>query len=398
MTRIEKHQSQPLPHDVQPEALASARKPEHKPIRPSDLPPCPGHEKLVHGKLDHQKSSVDFARNQASYAGVKHTLGKDPSQADRLISERLRGSTATDRAIVMRAVAERGNAGLRRYADAENALRALQPFTQDERGDILGIMKAGARFESAVQQERAELSRPGKAEPTAVRASTADFKARALANVRAQAAKVNELGVSVTRLSHEIGKLDRKAEIAAGAGAAAGLVGATVVAAVQSVARRDVKPLKDVDERADAAGGLMLGALSRKIAEANQTTARFFEAGSAFTDAKNAFERAVHDGDHAGMVEQANKMGASAELMKHHARTLAAQAQSIAKWNAKFEHAALDMAVHVVLSGAMVGHEFKHLLHPPASALGAVAKEGFAGWGAMRSVEVVQDARGKEAH
>ncbi len=342
-----------------------------------------------------QKSLVDSAlakqQKPTTYESVQSTLARDPGQADRLIAERLRGHSTTDREIVKLAVAQRGNTGLRKYADAENALRTLHPFGREERGDILGIMKSGARFEAAVKDERKELVAPVQFESKAARTNlTAELKSRSLSNVRSQAKKVSELGVKVTHLVHEIGKLDRKAEFAAGLGSAAGLVGSTTMGPIEMFAKGNTEPLHGLAERAEVAGGLMLGHLTDQIAAADRTAGRFFQASGAYTDARNRYESAARNGDYEGMAKHSKEMSACVKEMKAQAQSLASQARVIAKGNHQFEHAAVEMAIEAVTISLSAGLELSHLGKPVHDVIQPIVMDGMIEKGLSIASDVVR--------
>ncbi|MFO0566461.1 MAG: hypothetical protein U0263_12400 [Polyangiaceae bacterium] len=332
---------------------------------------------LVAGALRGQPNSVAaYARKNSTFAQINRTLERDPSQADRLIEERLTGHSSVDRSIVHQAIAQRGNSGLRKYADAETTLNALGPFSKEERADILGIMKAGANFGEAVTRERAALRQIARPEAKAPRASAWNFETQALANSKALAGRANRLGASVQRLQHEIGSISRAAEVAAGVGSAAGLVGASAVAPLEAVVTGSPKVFGKVLERGDAAGGLIAGELSRKIAAADATAKKFLDASGAFSDARARYDRAVRSRDYPAMTEQSEAMNAAAKEMKRQAASLAEQAKGIAKWNAKFAHAALDMAITAVMTGVSAGLEFHELRHPAEHVMRTIVEDG----------------------
>lgn len=333
MTRIDETRPQAVPYDhpETPIGTGTSSKPS---ATPHSAPTATaGEASLVTG-----------------HDSVKRTLERDPSQADRLIAQRLRGTSSTDREIVMRAVSQRGNTGIKKYADAEQVLRALKPFDKDQRADILASMKVGTRFSHALEDERAALKTPVQYESTSGSSAVAGLQKQAIANSRAQATKVTELSRHVMALSHAIGKVSRGAELMVGVGSSVGLVGGAAVAEREAFALRSSKPLKEVAHRAEASGALIWGELTDKIAAADRTTQKFLKLTGTYTDARNRYERAVLGNDFEGMTKYQKQMGAAANEMGRLASSLAEQAKSIAARHKDMDHATVETAITFVLS------------------------------------------------
>ena len=79
--------------------------------------------------------------------------------ADEMIRMRTQNLPATDRELVNLAVEKSGATGAKRYAYAESVLRDIRPLKPEERGDVLGIMKAGQPFAAALASEKKELGK-----------------------------------------------------------------------------------------------------------------------------------------------------------------------------------------------------------------------------------------------
>jgi hypothetical protein len=327
--------SQKLPIASKPEELPIfhagdvAKKPASAPRPPRWLPPQGVHKGGVGGPV--QQSGV------VRFENIKRTLEAHPERADALIEQRLRGWNATDRAIVRAAVAERGNTGLARYADAEAALRELGGFSPEERRDVHGIMKAGASFRQAIDDERRALAAP---RPPPKAASPAELREQAIANVRKEALELRELGRKVGSLVRQLGSGARAAELVAGAGTAAGLLGSTGYSAAKAAGSASTKPLKALVDSAGDAGEMMVagatgkGGRTGRIRVAEATAGNFFRASERHTDARARFERAARGGDYEGMAGAKRDVDAAANDMRAHARELAVQVRSIAKWDA----------------------------------------------------------------
>jgi len=358
VTRIERNGPHEIPHEhAEPEgALAGQKKPSPR-ADGSRAPSTTAKAALVN-----------------RYDWVRRTLERDPAQADRLISTTLVGSSSADREIVMRALAQRGNTGLRKYADAEQVLRALRAFGKDERGDILLSMKAGTHFADAVKDERAALELPVRYE---TKSPVAELVAKSLANSSAQAKQVSELTRHVMDLNRKIGRMSRVAEATVGVGSAVGLVGAAGLAPAEALARRSTAPLKEVEHRTIAAGNLMAGTLSERIANANQTTLKFLHVTGNFTDARNRYERAVKGNDFEAMATASKQMAAASKEMRRLATSLANQARAMVPMKKDFDHAAVETVVTAVLTCVGLS-EAAHPIHGAVTALQHAATDAAA--------------------
>lgn len=305
-----------------------------------------------------QSSLGQFARQSpaARLDDVLRTLTAHPERADALIEERLRGWSGTDRAIVRAAVAERGNVGVKRYADAEAALRELGKFSPDERGDILGIMKAGASFWQAVGDEQRALAAPSPARQVT---SPAALREQAVANVRKEAKEMTELGRKVGALVRQIGSTARAAELVAGAGSGAGLLGSVGWKTAKAAATASAEPLKALVDGAGDAGEMMVagatgkGGRSGRIADAEQTARRFFAASERHTAARTRFEQAARSGDYAAMTGAKRDLDGAAVEMRACAKQLESQVAVIAKWDANLAKGGVSAGMSIAgVSGA----------------------------------------------
>lgn len=305
-----------------------------------------------------QSGVARFARQSAAgrFEDVKRTLTAHPERADALIEERLRGWNGTDRAIVRAAVAERGNVGVRRYADAEAALRELGSFSPEERADIWGIMKAGASFRQAVGDERRALAVAASGRPAA---SATELREQAVANVRKEAQEMTELGRKVGGLVRQIGSSARAAELVAGAGSGAGLLGGAAWKTAKAAGKLSTEPLRELVAGAGDAGEMMVagatgkGGRSGRIAAAEQTARSFFSAGERHTTARTRFERAARDGDYAVMTSAKREMDGAAGVMRGLARQLEAEVHAITKWDANLAKGAVATGMSIAgISGA----------------------------------------------
>lgn len=305
-----------------------------------------------------QNNLGQFARQSPSarFDHVTRTLTAHPERADALIEERLRGWSSTDRSIVRAAVAERGNVGLKRYADAEAALRDLGKFSPDERGDILGIMRAGASFRQAIGDERRALAAPT---PARQFASAAALREQAVANVREEAKEMAELGRKVGVLVRQIGSSARAAELVAGAGSGAGLLGSAGWKTAKAAATGSTEPLKSLVDGAGDAGEMMVagatgkGGRSGRIAAAEQTARHFFAAGERHTAARTRFEQAARGGDYGAMTQAKRDLDSAAAEMRAHARRLEPQVAAIAKWDANLAKGGVAAGMSIAsVSGA----------------------------------------------
>lgn len=300
-------------------------------------------------------SAAKFAK-QAAFDDVKRTLAVHPERADELIEKRLAGRNGTDRAIVRAAVAERGNVGLKRYADAEATLRDLGAFSPEERGDILGIMKAGASFQQAVADERRALSMLGPPRTSATPAR--DLRQEAIANVRAEAKQLRELGRTVGALVRQIGSPARAAELAAGVGSGAGLLGSAAWKTAKAGVTASTKPLKEIPDGARDAGEMMAAGVTGKggragrIAAAEDTSRRYFQAADRYTTAHSQFERAARDGDYSTMTAAKREMDVAAADMRAQAKKLEVEVRVIAKWDANLAKGGVSAGMAV---GAVAG-------------------------------------------
>ena len=202
----------------------------------------------------------DQIKQEARFAFVQETLARHPEQADALIGVRLRGLDANTRELVTTAARQSGAQGASRYAACERSIAALAAFDKDGRGDILGRVRAGERFESAVALQKKDNAQIAAAEARARQpASTTELTAQALTNAKANADAVRKLVGQVHRTVHAMGKLGRITETLVGAGAATGTLGAGIVAAGEAAITRSADPLKKALHEADRAGAFMSG-------------------------------------------------------------------------------------------------------------------------------------------
>jgi hypothetical protein len=296
--------------------------------------------------------SPDQIKQEARFAFVQETLARHPEHADALIGVRLRGLDADTRELVTAAVRQSGAQGAGRYGACERSIAALAAFDKDGRGDILGRVRAGERFESAVALQKKDNVQIAAAEARARQpGSTTELTARALANAKANASAVRKLVGQVHRTVHAMGELGRITETLVGAGAATGTLGAGIVAAGEAAVTRSSAPLKKALHEADRAGAFMSGELSGKIRAANQTAVKLLQASDRFETVYARQVGAIRSGDHAGVAETAKQLETLGAEVKQHAATLADQAKAIGALNKDFDGAATHAALSVALAG-----------------------------------------------
>lgn len=297
------------------------------------------------------KSSAQIQR-EARFAFVQDVLSRRPDQAEALIAVRLRGVDDNTRKLARVAVQESGAGGPARYAAAERALATLAGFDPEQRGDLLGMVEKGERFDRAVALERQELGRIAKEAPQRrTTVSTSDLTRQALVNAQTRADAVRKVTAGVQRTLHAIGKLSRAAELIAGTGAAAGTVGATVVASVEAAAKGSTKPLARAAHDAERAGGFIAGELSSKIRAADRTAVDLLKTAERYETVFARHATAIRSGDHAETAATGKQLDSLASEIARLGASLAAQAKSIGKLNADFDGAAEHAALGVLLAG-----------------------------------------------
>lgn len=154
----------------------------------------------------YQHLSPSAVRSQATLEFTRDVLARRPDQADALIDVRLRGASSDARELVHAAVAESGSQGLRRYSAAETALATLRPFSREERGDLVGMVRAGSTFSGAVAQENKELHRVAAEQGASLHAATPrDVRQAALEGLASERAGVTRLSAEMNAVMRQVG-------------------------------------------------------------------------------------------------------------------------------------------------------------------------------------------------
>jgi hypothetical protein len=235
-------------------------------------------------------------------------------------------------------------------------------------------MKVGTRFSHAVQDERASLKMPVQYESKTGASAVAELQTKALASSQAQAGKIKEFTGRVMTLNRLIGKVHRVAEITAGVGPAAGLVGGAAIAIPEAEMRRSTQPLKDVAHRAVVASKLFEGVLTDKIAAADRTTQRFLEVTGTFTDSRNRYDRAVRDNDFEGMARYSKEMSSADKELRRLAASLVTQAKPIAELRKDLDHGLVETAITAVLFCVNL-KDGAHVIHGAGAAAEHILKD-----------------------
>lgn len=144
--------------------------------------------------------------SQATLRFVQTVLTSHPEMADEMIRARTRNMSPDDQKLVNAAVERSGTSGYKKYAYAESVIAQTRQFSKEERGDILGIVKAGESFPAAVARERKELAaiaREGEAEKPK---SADDLYREGERNVRDQ---VNKVRTEISNLSKYMDPLEQ---------------------------------------------------------------------------------------------------------------------------------------------------------------------------------------------
>lgn len=291
----------------------------------------------------------------AVYGFVRAALTQNPKLADRAIAIRSNGLSSTDRELVGIVVARSGATGLVKYAECERVLRAIQPFSAEERKDIAGLVRAGAGIDAAVAEERKTLGRIAK-EEAASRAAPSLRTQRSAAVKRAQteATRWAQVSQHMNTAIRSVPRLSRGAEVAVGLGAATGTVGSLAWNSGKSLVTGGPHAKRALEE-ADNAGGYIAGELSAKIEQADRLYLDFTKQHAEYAERNASYQRAVRDGDYDEINAAGARLKSLATEMTKTVRAFDAVAKKLEVMNDEFNAAAAHAAVHLAVSSIAVG-------------------------------------------
>ncbi len=286
---------------------------------------------------------------------VRGALANRPDLAGRAIALRTAGVQAQDRELVGIVVQRSGTSGAQRLAACERVLQALRPFSKEERGDILGLVKAGAGFDSAVDQERGDLKRiQREPSPTA----SPDLHAQAKATVAAAQAGASawkKRAEAMNAAWRDVRAPSRGAEIAVGVVQATGALGSLELGAVASPLARDAGPLRAAADEAARSIGYVNGDLSARAAHVDSTYRRFGDEYAAYVQQNRDFQHAVLAGDPAAVNEASTNVRALESSMRRSIAELEPLAKGVARETRQFDADTGHVAVQVAVSAASAG-------------------------------------------
>ena len=307
-------------------------------------------------KVASGSGSMAQAQNQARYAFVRAALGHAPRLADKAIQIRLRGLDGNSRKIVELELSRSKTTGLARYAEAERALSKLAGFDRQERGDVRGIMAAGASLSEAAAAEKRDL-RWAKAHVTSKPSVPSMTRQRndSIASLRSQAATMKRYSTAMNQLYRSVPTVDRVAELSVAAVGLHGAMGDAVFDAARAAGTASSEPLRESAHAVQTNVGRLRGDLTRKIDEVRGKYLSFCRTYADYVKENHAAQRAVADTDAAGSLQHITQMNALAKELKHSIEELTPLAKELTELDHELDHDVVHGAVHVLVSAVLVG-------------------------------------------
>ena len=255
-------------------------------------------------------NTVGGIRSSAASQFIQQAVRENPSLANRYVEMRTQNLSAADRQFVQDATASA--TGVNKVAITDQAIQATAGMRQmnatpEERGDVLGMIRAGTPWAAAraqVMRDRAEEQPQQQAVP--------DVFATSLANMNAQYAAMMRLNAAVQGEIRSVGRrVDRPVEATFGTLAATGTVFAVAGAGLVDAATlgRYHMVSKALD-KANTAASAMVGDLSTAINAAHNAGNNWDSVFLQYSNAVSAYRRAADDHDFNGMSQASARIDA----------------------------------------------------------------------------------------
>ena len=308
------------------------------------------------GARQYATASSGRVQSAARFQFVQRALRNNPALADQAVKLRTRHLPAQDREIVACALSASRSSGVNKLALAERVLGKLQGLSREERGDVLGMMRAGEPFASAVRiekQELAKIARSKSAKPAAP--SMRNRIAASVANLKAADLAMDRVRDKVNQTFRSVPSVTRGAELAVGAGAAVGTVGFMAWAGAKSYITESAEPMKEAVREADKAAGYMAGDFSAQLERTRGKYVGFLRQHADFKKANRELRSALQAGDHRAVTEAAKKMEHVAKGIAASVKDLQRLTQQAGAMNRHFDHTALQAAGAILVSGVAAG-------------------------------------------
>ncbi len=301
-------------------------------------------------------ASPGRVQSLARFRFMQQALRNNPALADKAVKLRTQHLPGSDREIVVRALSASGGTGLKRLALAERVLGKLQGLSRDERGDVLGMMRAGEPFASAIKIEKKELAKIVQALKT--RSATPPLRSRievSVAKIKAADVAMDRVRDKVNQAFRSVPAVTRGAEFAVGVGATAGTVGSMAWAGAKSFITESAQPLEEAVREADKAAGYMTGDVSAQLDRTREKYIGFLRQHAEYKNANRNMRHAVESGDHRGVTEAAGKMARLTKNIRAAVTDLQRLLQQAGAMNRHFDHTALHAASAILVSGVAAG-------------------------------------------
>ncbi len=329
--------------------------------------------------------------SQATLRFVQTVLTSHPEMADEMIRARTRNMSPDDQKLVNAAVERSGTSGYKKYAYAESVIAQTRQFSKEERGDILGIVKAGESFPAAVARERKELAaiaREGEAEKPK---SADDLYREGERNVRDQ---VNKVRTEISNLSKYMDPLEQgmyEAHFARQVPAARAIEGYSGAASILGGVLRPMelkwalpkswggetgKEMLYKQGEAIVEGAEAMAGAGKEWQEAGAARDKYRAAMSRCKTAVANYERSY--GDPAAFVSAAKELDTATKELDKAAKGYVDAAKPMAAYSEKMNHVyeeARSFAMTIGLAVAMAPVA-KAVAHPIGHALGKAVHAG----------------------
>ncbi len=300
-------------------------------------------------------NTVGAIRSNAASQFIQQAVRENPSLANRYVEMRTQNLAPADRQFVQDATANA--TGVNKVAVTDQAVLATAGMRQmnaspEERGDVLGMIRAGTPWAAARDQVLKD-----RAEEQPQQAPAPDLFAAGVSRINAEYSAMMRLNSAVQGEVRSVGRpISRPLETAFGALAATGTVfavagGAVVDAATLGKFHMTGKAL----DKADTAGAAMFGDLSTAINNAHEAGRNWDAVFLQYTNAVSAYRTAADNHDIAGMNDASRRMDNIKPQLRDAASRVASTAAAGRRANGQVNGVIVSGTIAVLANAAGVG-------------------------------------------
>lgn len=294
-------------------------------------------------------------RSSAASQFIQQAVRENPALANRYVEMRTQNMAPADRQFVQDATANA--TGVNKVAITDQAIAAVNGMRQinatpEERGDVLGMVRAGTPWPSAraqVLRDRAEEQPQQQAAPDLFAAGVSRVNSEYAAMMRLNGAmqeEVRSVGRQISRpLEATFGTL-------AATGTVFGVAGGLVVDAV-TLGRYHMTG-KALD-KANTAGAAMFGDPSTAINNAHEAGRQWDNVFLQYSDAVTAYRRAADNHDISGMNDASRRMDALKPQLRDAASRVASTAAAGRAASGQVNGVIVSGSIAVLANAAGVG-------------------------------------------